>query len=352
MKLSKTVIHRAAQHTDALQSDGDDPSTGQIRTRLLAIMASLAIGMALMGLKFYAYYLTQSAAILSDALESIINVIASAFAMVSILISAKPADKTHPYGHGKVEYFSAGFEGALIMLAAIGIFKLGWMHIRSAAPLPNLGDGMLLLLGATVVNLVLGLALVRIGRQTESLPLIADGKHVLTDVYTSGGMLIGLFLVQITKLYWLDGLIAMLLGVNILVTGFLLVRQSVSGLMNTRDPLLLKEIADLLEKQRQEQQIDVHNLRAWRSGSEVHIDFHLILPGDFTLEQAHRESDRLESIINEHFQHQSTVLIHLDPCTVENCPICAMRRCQSRQEPYTQQTDWSAQCIGFDSECP
>ncbi len=324
-------------------------SDKNLQTRLIAITSSFVIGLALMGVKFYAYRLTHSSAILSDALESIINVIASAFAMMSIIISAKPPDKSHPYGHGKIEYFSAGFEGALIILAAIGIFKVAWMHIHSSAPLPNLEHGLFILLGASVINLILGLMLVRIGRKTESLPLIADGKHVLTDVYTSGGMLIGLMLVHLTKLYWLDGVIAALIGVNILITGFHLLRQSVAGLMNATDPLLLQEIATLLDKQRQIQQIDIHKLRAWRSGSQMHIDFHLIMPGDFTLEQAHGEADRLEAIINEHFKQQSTVLIHLDPCTDKNCPICALRHCKTRQAPYDEPTDWSAKTIGFNS---
>ena len=317
------------------------------RTRLIAITSSFVIGLAVMGVKFYAYRLTHSSAILSDALESIINVIASAFAMACIIVSAKPPDKSHPYGHGKIEYFSAGFEGALIILAAIGIFKVGWMHIRSSQPLPNLQHGLFILSGASVINLILGLALVRIGRKTESLPLIADGKHILTDAYTSAGMLIGLSLVHLTQLYWLDGVIAALIGVNILITGFHLVRQSVAGLMNATDPLLLQEIATLFEKQRQIQQIDIHKLRAWRSGSHVHIDFHLIMPGDFTLKQAHGEADRLEAIINEHFKHQSTVLIHLDPCTDKNCPICALRHCKTRQARYHEQSIWSAKTIGF-----
>jgi cation diffusion facilitator family transporter len=322
-------------------------SDKNLQLRLIAITSSFVIGLALMGVKFYAFRLTHSSAILSDALESIINVIASAFAMACIIVSAKPPDKSHPYGHGKIEYFSAGFEGALIILAAIGIFKIGWMHIRSSAPLPNLEHGLFILLGASVINLILGLVLVRVGKKTESLPLIADGKHILTDVYTSGGMLIGLLMVHLTQIYWIDGVIAALIGVNILITGFHLVRQSVAGLMNATDPLLLQEIAALLDKQRQIQQIDIHNLRAWRSGSQVHIDFHLIMPGDFTLEQAHGESDRLEAMINEHFKHQSTVLIHLDPCTGKNCPICALRHCKTRQAGYHGQTDWSVKTIQF-----
>ena len=187
-----------------------DPSSAapceknQVRTRITAVSLSLVVGALLMAAKFYIYRITLSTAILSDALESIINVVASAFALGSILLAAIPPDKNHPYGHGKIEYFSAGFEGALIMLAAAGIFKTGWPRIFEPAPLPNLQEGLWLLLGASLVNLLLGLGLIRTGRKTRSLTLEADGKHVLTDVYTSVGVILGLFLVNSDRMV-LDG---------------------------------------------------------------------------------------------------------------------------------------------------
>ena len=309
----------------------------------MAIVSSLVIGTLLMIAKFYVYQITLSAAILSDALESIINVVASAFALGSILMAAIPPDKNHPYGHGKIEYFSAGFEGALIILAAVGIFKSGWPRIFEPTPLPNLQEGLWLLLGTSAVNMALGLGLIRVGSKSKSLTLMADGKHVLTDVYTSAGVIVGLFLVNLTQWYWLDGAIACLVGVNILYTGGALLYQSFAGLMNASDPKLLEKICNLLIQNRKDIWIDVHQLRAWSSGNLVHIDFHLILPRSFTLEEAHLESKMLEKILTDYFEGSASVLIHMDPCIEPNCPICAEYLCRDRTSPPQKQIAWSVE---------
>ncbi len=313
----------------------------RIKARLIAISASFLVGAALMALKFYAYRLTHSSAILSDALESIINVVASAFALGSILLAARPPDESHPYGHGKIEYFSAGFEGALIVLAALAIFKTGLSHILHPLELPHLQGGLLILLGASLINLVLGIGLVRVGRRTSSLTLLADGKHVLTDVYTSGAVLFGLLLVHYTGWYWLDGAVACSVGVHILILGGKLVRQSFAALMHASDPELLKEIGVLLGEYRKDTWIDIHQLRAWHSGNLLHIDFHLILPRDFALEESHREGKEVEEIIKEHFGGAASVLIHLDPCTDPDCPVCSRYLCGLRGEDLKKRIPWT-----------
>jgi cation diffusion facilitator family transporter len=312
----------------------------RVKSRVVAAGLSLVVGASLMGVKFYAFRLTHSSAILSDALESIINVVASSFALGSILIAAKPPDESHPYGHGKIEYFSAGFEGALIMLAALGIFKAGLSGILEPRELPRLETGLFLILGAGLVNLVLGVGLVRVGGRTGSLALIADGKHVLTDVYTSGGVFLGLLLVRYTGWYWLDGTVACAVGLQILISGGRLVRQSFEGLMDASDSALLDEIAGLLEERRKDIWIDVHQLRAWRSGGLIHIDFHLILPRDLSLEEAHCQGKELENIIRSHFQGAAGVLIHLEPCVDQDCPICSRRACRLRKEDRKKEIDW------------
>lgn len=294
-----------------------------------------------MAVKFYAYRLTNSSAIFSDALESIINVVASAFALVSVLVAARPPDRTHPYGHGKMEYFSAGFEGALIILAAIGIFRLGWEHFAHPRQLPQLPFGLALIFGAGAVNLALGLVLLRVGRRTHSLALIADGRHVLTDVYTSGGLLAGLVLVHLTGQYRLDGVIACLIGAYILYSGARLVRQSFAGLMDESSPELMEKIASFLMERRRDLWIDVHQLRAWRSGAFVHMDFHLILPRNLSLEDAHREGKGLERELIDHFQGRAAVLIHLDPCTDPDCPVCANHVCGLRKENHKRLVPWT-----------
>lgn len=299
----------------------------------------------LMAAKFYAFHLTGSSAVFSDALESIINVVASAFAFVSIVLAAKPPDKSHPYGHGKVEYFSAGFEGALIIIAAVGIFKTGWDHIIRPQSLPNLVEGLYILLGAGLINLILGLILVRTGKKTESLALKADGKHILTDVITSAGVLIGLLLVQLTGLYWLDGTIACMVGFSILYTGIGLVKESSAGLMDKAEPALLKEISALLEKHRKDIWAGIHELKAFRSGNFVNVSLHLILPREFTLEEAHREAEVVETVIRDYFKGRASVLVHPDPCADPDCPACRRHACELRTKMETGSSTWTAETL-------
>jgi cation diffusion facilitator family transporter len=318
----------------------DDPASIRIEHRFMAIALSLAVGLVLMAVKFYAYTLTASSAILSDALESIINVVASSFALWSIYLASQPPDPNHPYGHGKIEYFSAGFEGALIILAAIGIIYEAWPRLLHPRELPHLGRGLLLISVTSAVNLILGLVLLRVGRRTRSLILTADGKHVLTDVFTTAGVLAGLAVALVTGWYWLDGVVACLVALNILVTGGKLVRESFAGLMNESDPKLLEEISSTLTKHRQDNWIDIHKLRAWRSGDRVHLDFHLIMPRDLTLDEGHHEVKQLETILQNHFPGPADILIHVDPCTNGECPLCGHAPCILRGAPTNLQRLW------------
>lgn len=321
------------------------PEAANLRRRLAAISASLAVGLGLMAIKFAAYYLTDSAAILSDALESIINVVAASFALWSIIFAARSPDPDHPYGHGKIEYFSAGFEGALIVLAALGIFYAAWPRLFHPQAIPRLEKGLLLILGAAVINLVLGLALVMVGKRTKSIVLVADGKHVLTDVITTVGVVLGLIGVIYTGWNWLDGAVALLVGFNILITGARLVYQSSAALLDTSDPQLLQEICQVIAQHRQPMWIDVHQLRARRSGIRVLIDFHLILPRDLSLEASHAEIKTLENILNEHFEGQADILIHADPCMPPECPICGRGSCEHRQADFKMQRLWNRETL-------
>ena len=334
------------------QTPMKSPENADLKMRLGAIATSLVIGAALMALKFYAYWLTDSAAILSDALESIINVVASGFALGSIIFAARRPDASHPYGHGKIEFFSAGFEGALIILAAAGIFKQAWPQVLHPHALPHLGGGLLLVLAASLVNLLLGLGLVLVGKRTQSLTLMADGKHVLTDVYTSAGVLVGLGAVMFTGWYWLDGAVALLVGCNILFTGVKLMRQAFAGLMDTSDPELLEEISGILAVHRKGIWIDIHRLRARRAGNRILVDFHLILPRDFSLAESHREVKELEKIFAAHFAGRADILIHVDPCAEPECPVCGHDPCRLRQEHARQQSLWQQEVLTSDRPKP
>ena len=318
-------------------------------TRLVAITLSLVVGASLMALKFYVYSLTQSSAILSDALESIINVVAGAFALGSILLAAKPPDTSHPYGHGKIEYFSAGFEGALIMVAALGIIRAALPQFFDPHELPNLESGLLILLGISAANLALGIGLVRTGRRTNSLVLLADGKHVLTDVYTSAGVVAGLVLVHFTGWYWMDGAIAVAVAVNILVIGFKLVRESFAGLMDASDPGLLEEVSGVLAKHKQNHWIDIHDLRAWRSGNRIHVDFHLILEGSLNLEEAHEEVTRLQRALKQEMPDVADILIHAEPPDALDSPAHGPKPCASSAEAVRT---WSGPVRQAGESCP
>jgi len=311
------------------------------RFRIIAISASLVAGAAIMAGKFYAFHLTGSSAVLSDALESIINVVASAFALSSVAIGARPPDKTHPYGHGKIEYFSAGFEGALIMIAAIGIFKLGIARIIEPKPIPELDLGLAVLLGAGAANLVLGSALLRAGKKTVSIAIIADGRHVLADVYSTAAVIAGLVTVRLTDMLWLDGAVACLVGIYISISGAALVRKSFSALMDASDDRLLDRISELLKDRRKDLWIDIHQLRAWRAGDIIHIDLHLILPRDLTLEAAHAEAKELEALLAKRFEGRASVLIHTDPCVDLDCSVCRKYSCSTRSGEYRGKTSWS-----------
>ena len=324
----------------ANQPNRANHTANHLNRRMTAICLSLLISIVLMAAKFYTYHITQSSAVLSDALESIINVVAAAFAVGSIWMAARPPDSDHPYGHGKIEYFSAGFEGALIIFAAIGIFKTGISHLLMPAPLANLQAGLSILVAAAVVNLLLGAALIRIGNRLQSLTLVADGKHVLTDVYTSAGVVAGLILVHWTGWLWLDGAIACMVGVNILLTGMRLVRQSFSALMDASDPRLLDEITRLLDDHRKSEWIDIHQLRAWRSGNFVHIDLHLVLPRNYLLDDAHAQAKAVEQLLIDHFEGNAGVLVHMDPCEPEECPVCRQPACDQRHAAADDPVSW------------
>ncbi len=327
------------------------PVTRRVRTRQGVMAAALAVSVCLTGAKFYAYHLTGSAAILSDALESIINVAAAAFALFSVVLAAKSPDPSHPYGHGKVEYLAAGFEGALIILAALGIILAALPQLLSPRELPRLELGLLFVAGVTLVNLAMGLTLIHFGRRTHSLVLVADGQHLLTDVYTSVGVLAGLGLLHLTGRLWLDGLVALVVAANILYTGGRLLRRSVGGLLDESDPALLERLVQVLSEHRKELWIDVHRLRARRAGDRVLLDFHLTLPRDLPLEEAHHEVKELERLFAEAFDGQADLLIHLDPCTQPVCPVCGHDPCSIRTYEARARSLWQRQTVTQEDAC-
>lgn len=301
------------------------------RERLRAGWVSVAVSVLVFGGKGSAYVLTGSAAIFSDAMESVVNVAAALMLVGSLVVASRPADRNHPYGHGKVEFLSAGLEGALILLAALMIAVQALRQFVSGAAPQQLGLGLGLLVGMGALNGALGFYLLRVGRRAGSLALQADARHVLADVWTSVGVVAGLVAVAATGVVALDPLIAVLVAAWIAREGAALVREAVRGLMDEADDALLAELAVALEHGRRDEWIDVHGLRAWRSGAELHADLHLVAPRYFDATRLHAVHEEIERRLLEPHHSSGDVVVHFDPCADMHCAGCAMADCPVRR---------------------
>lgn len=277
-----------------------------------AMQLSLWIGLLMFFIKIGAYFLTGSAAILSDAAESVVHVAAVVFAAYSLKLSYKEPDDEHLYGHTKISFFSAGFEGAMIVIAAIYIIYEAISKWLSGLYLENLGVGTILTAFAAVLNATLGFYLVKKGKQKKSIILEANGKHVLTDSWTSLGVLVGLGLTLLTDWLPWDPIFAILVALNILYSGFGLIRRSVSGLMDTADPEVHKQILDILKKDTKTHKILFHNVMHRNLGNLLWVDLHLLFPQDTSIKEAHRIATLIENSIEEQLDQRAYVTSHLE----------------------------------------
>lgn len=308
------------------------------RIRLRAALLSLVVATLMLGAKYQAYRMTGSTAVLSDALESIVNVLAAVFALGGLLFAGRPADRNHPYGHGKIEFFSAAFEGGLIAFASILIVYEAVRSLLAGPDVRQIGVGLLIVLGSALVNLALGLHLVRTGRRYVSLTLIADGQHVLADVWTSAGIIVGLGLVHLTGRAWLDPVVALLVALWLMATGFRLVRHAAGGLLDEEDPLLLKQVLSALQKYVGGGVIRVHHLRAIRSGRFQHVEAHLVVPEFWSVERAHDRSEDVATRVMRDLGAEGEMVFHTDPCHRIYCAMCDLEDCPIRREPFVKQT--------------
>lgn len=314
---------------------------GNIRLQAWVLVA----GFALMSVKFLAWRLTHSNTILSDALESIVNVTAGAFALYSLWLAAKPRDREHPYGHGKVEFISAGIEGGLVVIAGALIIWRAVHALLAHQHLHDLDTGILLTGGAGALNLVMGLALKKRGQRAHSITMEASGAHLLSDAWSTVAMVCGLILIRLTGLVWLDQLFAIVFAVYIIYTGLQVFRRSVAGIMDETDMELAREVIALLEEQRLPPWIDVHNFRMIKYGAVLHIDCHVTLPWYYTLEQAHREIAAIEKLVNERNAREVELFIHMDPCIPGSCAICSVEACPERKAPSEERLTWSLDTV-------
>lgn len=307
-----------------------------LRARLRAGWIALIAGILILGAKFFAWHLTDSQVVFSDAMESIVNVVAAAFMLFAVVLASRPPDDNHPYGHGKIEFITGGFEGGLIAFAAIVIIYEAVMALIEGSQPQHLDVGMAVVGGAGVANLLLGAFLVRTGRAHHSPALIADGQHVISDFWTSAGAVVGLLLVWITDETWIDAVVAIIVALALLRTGFALIRESARGLMDETDDDVVEQVADALEKARVPGIIEVHDLKAINLANFHHIDLHVVVPEFWTVDEAHDQLDAYQERMLVHHDKAGELQFHMDPCERAYCTRCDLVDCAVRAAPFEE----------------
>lgn len=300
----------------------------------LASILSLVFGFILLCMKFYAYHITDSKAIYSDALESIVNVVAGIITLIVLYISAMPADEDHPYGHGKIESMAATFEGGAILFAGILIVIESIQTLFHGANIRELNSGLVIVILAGLVNGLMGLFLIGIGRTNHSEALRSSGAHLLTDAFTSLGVLVGLLLVKFTGLVWLDPVVAILFGLMLAYTGGKILFRSGNNLLDAVDPENLNLIIKLFEKHHRPGVIQIHFTRVIRSGAYHHIDCHMVVPEFWPINKAHDFANEYEDTIMKDYPVKGELHVHLDPCRQKHCVHCELSDCPIRIEKF------------------
>ncbi len=296
--------------------------------------------------KMVAYYFTHSLAIFTDALESIVNVLAGFIGLYSLYIAAKPSDIEHPYGHGKAEFVSAAVEGTLIIAAGVLIiYQTAITFFDEPHTIQKLDTGIWLVAATAIINYAAGFICISIGNKNSSLALKASGKHLQVDTYSTLAIIAGLVLMLFTHLYWIDKVIALLVSLIILYNGYKIIRASLAGIMDEADLDLLKKLIQVLNGNRRENWVDLHNLRVIKYGSLLHVDCHLTIPWYLNIHQAHLEIDALSDLIKKEFAGSIELFVHTDGCLDFSCGICIKQDCLERKHPLQQRLEWTLENI-------
>lgn len=320
----------------------------QHNLRLQKVITLVALILFL--IKMAAWYLTDSVAILTDALESTVNVVAGIIGVYSLYISAKPKDEGHPYGHGKVEFISAAVEGTLITAAGLLIIYQATMNLFHPQIIKQLDYGIILVAATAVINYVTGTFCLRTGKKNNSLPLIASGKHLRTDTWSTLGIITGLILIYLTRQTWLDSAVAFIFSFIIIYTGYTIVRTSVAGIMDESDINLLNSLVDLLNNNRRENWIDLHNLRIIKYGSTIHMDCHVTLPWYLNVQEGHKEVQAIAAIVKNKYGEAVELFVHADGCQEFSCSICTKHDCLVRKHDLQKKIEWNIENISRDQK--
>lgn len=303
------------------------------------------ISIVLLVVKFIAYYYTNSVAVLTDALESIVNVVAGFIGLYSLYVAAKPRDKDHPYGHGKAEFISAAVEGTLIGVAGTVILYEAIQHLIHPVTLKEIDTGIWLVGTTAIVNFIMGFYCIRTGRKNNSMALKASGKHLQSDTYSTLGIIAGLILLFFTGLQWIDSAVALFFGFFIVYTGYKIIRQSIAGIMDEADENLLAKMVEVLNNTRRENWVDLHNLRVIKYGSVLHLDCHLTVPWYLNVNEAHEEISELAKTVKKEFGESLEMFVHSDGCMPFQCPICDKKNCPVRQHTFVEEIRWTRENI-------
>jgi cation diffusion facilitator family transporter len=304
-----------------------------------------ALSVILFAVKITAYYYTNSLAILSDALESIVNVIAGFIGLYSLYVAAKPKDIEHPYGHGKAEFISAAAEGGLIFASGLLIIYEAVINFIENKPLQRLDKGLWLVASTAVANWVAGFICERIGKKNNSLALQSSGKHLKIDTYSTLTIIAALIIILITKFFWLDKIAAIILAVFIMYNGYTIIRKSLAGIMDEADMDLLKKLVTTLNENRRPYWIDIHNLRIQKYGNVLHIDCHLTVPWYLNVLEAHNEVKALQQLIKSKFGDAIEFFVHTDGIFPVSCPVTFNANGTTNTTPFIEKKYWTLENI-------
>jgi cation diffusion facilitator family transporter len=318
-------------------------STAKLSLRIQRIVTVVAV--ILFIVKLIAWWITSSVSILTDALESTVNVAAGFISLYSLYIASKPRDEDHPYGHGKAEFISAAVEGSMIAIAGLIIIYESAKGFMNPKTLKGLDWGILLVAFTAVINYLTGWYCIKEGKKNNSLALIASGKHLQTDTYSTIGIIIGLILIYITKWNKLDSIVAMGFALFILYTGYQILRSSLEGIMDKADVELLRKLVILLNSSRPDNWIDLHNIRFIKFGSTLHLDAHLTVPWYLNVHEAHKEIDELSALVKNEFGESMELFVHSDGCLDFSCFICSKKDCPERKHPQKERVEWTVENI-------
>jgi cation diffusion facilitator family transporter len=302
------------------------------------------VSVLLLVIKAIAYYITHSVSILTDALESIVNVTAGFIGLYSLYVAAKPRDFDHPYGHGKAEFLSAAIEGTMITMAGLFIIYRAIKSLIEPVQLQKIDYGIYLVGITALVNFFMGTFSVFKGKRNNSLALVASGRHLQTDSYSTFGIIAALILIYFTGKNWIDPVVAIIFGIIIIYTGYKILRPSIAGIMDEADKKILERLLVLLNNNRRDNWVDLHNLRVIKYGSVLHIDCHLTVPWYLNVIEAHEEVDALSKLVRKEFGESVELFVHTDPCLDISCPICG-KDCIHRKHNFEKKQDWTLENV-------